>query len=34
VQIVRKPIAAPVLAEQLRTGFAVRREAAGKTAAA
>jgi len=28
VQIIRKPIAAPVLAEQLRTGFAVRREAA------
>jgi len=26
VQIIRKPIAAPVLAEQLRTGFAVRRQ--------
>jgi DNA-binding NarL/FixJ family response regulator len=34
VQIIRKPIAAPVLAEQLRAGFSVRREAAGKTAAA
>jgi signal transduction histidine kinase len=28
VQIIRKPIAAPVLAEQLRAGFAVRRRAA------
>ena len=28
VQIIRKPIAAPVLADQLRSGLAVRREAA------